>query len=81
MHASVGKYINDKGIDLLYTFGEASMDIHEKGKKFVDEAIHFDSKDKMIRYISSILQQRDIILVKGSRGMRLEEVVEALIQC
>ncbi len=80
MHASVGQYLEGKGINGLYTFGEASMEIHEKGKHHVDEAIHFDTKDKMIRYLTSIVDQGDVVLVKASRGMRLEEVVEALVK-
>ncbi|MBI5975495.1 UDP-N-acetylmuramoyl-tripeptide--D-alanyl-D-alanine ligase [Staphylococcus canis] len=79
MHISVGKYLAEKNIDFLYTFGEAAMDIHEKGKHFVEEAIHFDTKDKMIRYISSIIRPKDTVLVKASRGMKMEEVVDALL--
>nr|WP_279017876.1 UDP-N-acetylmuramoyl-tripeptide--D-alanyl-D-alanine ligase [Staphylococcus schleiferi] len=80
MHASVGQYLDGKGINGLYTFGEAAMEIHEKGKHHVDEAIHFDTKEKMIRYLTSIVDQGDVVLVKASRGMRLEEVVEALVK-
>ncbi|PCF86060.1 UDP-N-acetylmuramoyl-tripeptide--D-alanyl-D-alanine ligase [Staphylococcus intermedius] len=80
LHASVGKYLENKGIDQLYTFGEGAMAIHENGKGYVNEAIHFDQKDKLIRYLTSIVEQNSVVLVKASRGMHLEEVVEALVQ-
>ncbi|WP_086429172.1 UDP-N-acetylmuramoyl-tripeptide--D-alanyl-D-alanine ligase [Staphylococcus cornubiensis] len=80
LHASVGAYLEGKGINQLYTYGEGAMDIHEKGKSFVQEAIHFDKKDKLIRYMTSIVGQHSVVLVKASRGMHLEEVVEALVQ-
>lgn len=80
LHMSVGHYLENKSINMLFTYGKAALDIHEKGKRHVDEAIHFNDKTKMARYISSILTSNDKVLVKGSRGMKLEEVVEALVQ-
>ncbi|UEX90714.1 UDP-N-acetylmuramoyl-tripeptide--D-alanyl-D-alanine ligase [Staphylococcus ratti] len=79
LHMSVGLYLEHKNIDTLYTYGEAARDIHEKGKHFVKEAIHFQDKSQMIRYVKSILEPQDNVLVKGSRGMKLEEVVDTLI--
>lgn len=80
LHMSVGQYLENKKIQMLYTYGEAALDIHEKGKRHVEEAIHFNDKTKMTRYIASILSASDKVLVKGSRGMKLEEVVDALIE-
>ncbi|NHM75728.1 UDP-N-acetylmuramoyl-tripeptide--D-alanyl-D-alanine ligase [Staphylococcus sp. 11007852] len=79
LHMSVGHYLEDKNIDMLYTYGEAARDIHEKGKRHVQEAIHFSDKSQMIKYVKSILNSQDKVLVKGSRGMKLEEVVDGLI--
>ncbi|EGQ2811817.1 UDP-N-acetylmuramoyl-tripeptide--D-alanyl-D-alanine ligase [Staphylococcus pseudintermedius] len=80
LHESVGAYLENKGIHQLYTFGEGAMAIHEKGKAYVNEAIHFDQKDKLMRYLTSIVEQHSVVLVKASRGMHLEEVVEALVE-
>lgn len=80
LHESVGAYLENKGIHQLYTFGEGAMTIHEKGKAYVNEAIHFDQKDKLMRYLTSIVEQHSVVLVKASRGMHLEEVVEALVE-
>lgn len=80
LHMSVGQYLENKEIQMLYTYGEAALDIHEKGKRHVEEAIHFNDKTKMTCYIASILSVSDKVLVKGSRGMKLEEVVDALIE-
>ena len=39
----------------------------------------FKEKADLIRSLKGYVQANDKVLVKGSRGMKLEEVVEALI--
>ena len=41
-------------------------------------AVHFDDVGKLNEWLSHELHAGDVVLVKGSRGMRLERVVEAL---
>ncbi|MCG3402711.1 UDP-N-acetylmuramoyl-tripeptide--D-alanyl-D-alanine ligase [Staphylococcus massiliensis] len=78
MHASVGTYLDGKGIDVLYTFGDASQSISHSGKAHVNQCAHFTDKTELIETLKAQLSSEDVILVKGSRGMKLEEVVEAL---
>lgn len=43
------------------------------------ERVHiFDSKQEAIDLLREILEPGDVVLVKGSRGMRMEEIVSAL---
>ncbi|UXR83528.1 UDP-N-acetylmuramoyl-tripeptide--D-alanyl-D-alanine ligase [Staphylococcus sp. IVB6214] len=79
LHAEVGVYLEDKSIDILFTYGDESKAISETGYKYVEQAQHFDSKTALIDTLSKMLEADDTVLVKGSRGMKLEEVVEALI--
>ncbi|KIX91377.1 UDP-N-acetylmuramoylalanyl-D-glutamyl-2, 6-diaminopimelate--D-alanyl-D-alanine ligase [Staphylococcus microti] len=79
LHAEVGRYLADKAIDVLFTYGEASEALNKAGAPYVRQAKHFDSKDQLIETLSAMLESEDVVLVKGSRGMKLEEVVEALI--
>ncbi len=39
---------------------------------------HFNTKDEIATVLRSVLQKGDIVLVKGSRGMKMEEVIEKL---
>ena len=80
MHKSVGDYLEDKAIANLYTFGNESKFINETGQPHVDKAVHFEDKQLLIDHILDNMTQGDKILVKGSRGMKLEEVVEAIIE-
>ena len=78
MHEAVGQYLADKGITALFTFGTEANYIHDSGKGFVQEAQHFEDKQALINELKAYKEPADKILVKGSRGMKLEEVVEAL---
>ena len=79
MHIGVGNYLEEKHIDVLYTFGNEAKYIYDSGQQHVEKAQHFNSKDDMIGVLTSDLKAHDRVLVKGSRGMKLEEVVNALI--
>jgi UDP-N-acetylmuramoyl-tripeptide--D-alanyl-D-alanine ligase len=47
-------------------------------KKLGPAARHFDDVGELVGWLRGELQRDDVVLVKGSRGMRLERVVEAL---
>ena len=40
---------------------------------------HFDEKEALLSSLNDIISKGDKILVKGSRGMRMEEIVEEII--
>ncbi len=47
-------------------------------KKLGAAARHFDDVEALVAWLRGELERDDVVLVKGSRGMRLERVVEAL---
>lgn len=75
-HRELGKYVRDK-CDILITVGEASEYIYEEAKNFID-ARHFISKEEACKYLESLLKRDDLILIKGSRGMRMEDITKCL---
>lgn len=80
-HRGVGKYARDKGIDYIITVGKAAADIANGALKAgaTEESINvFDSNEKAVEFLKSFLKQDDTVLVKGSRGMKMEQIVEAL---
>ena len=79
LHEQVGKHIVDKNIDVLLCVGKASHFIVEKAKSLgYTQAYHFDSNLDLMNYLDGFIKENDVLLVKGSNGMKLKEVVEHL---
>lgn len=73
MHAEVGAYAQQHGIDVLLTLGSASA---FAARAFGPSAQAFDAIDTLNNYLTSLLPAN--VLVKGSRSTRMERVVRAL---
>ena len=81
-HYGVGEYIATKNIDEVVTIGnEAKAIVKAVEDAGVDIVTHsFDSNQEAINYLKEKLITRDAVLVKGSRGMHTDEIVNAIIQ-
>ncbi len=75
MHADVGGSIREAGIDRLYAHGDLSR---RAAEEFGEQAEWFESLDSLVDEVGGQLDSGVNVLVKGSRGMRMERVVEAL---
>lgn len=76
LHEDVGRIAKEKGIDELLAFGELSQ---ATAKAFGDDGQYFLEKQELIDFAVKQLHENVSILVKGSRGMRMEEVVNQLV--
>lgn len=74
-HTEIGNYAKEK-VDLLIAIGEYK-DCYKKGFT-LDNIITFEHKEDFISSINNILKGNDVILVKASRGMKFEEIVNSL---
>jgi len=74
-HEEIGRYARERGIDHLYATGElcrAAVAAFGKGAR------HFVSVDELIAAAQAEVLSNAAALVKGSRFMRMERVVQAL---
>ncbi|KHF38485.1 UDP-N-acetylmuramoyl-tripeptide--D-alanyl-D-alanine ligase [Halalkalibacter okhensis] len=80
-HYEVGKGIDQDKIDFVLTFGELGKNIAAGANvHFTEKQVFaYDDKQALITKLQEVAGDGDIVLVKGSRGMKLEEVVHALM--
>lgn len=74
-HKKIGEYAAGK-VDYLIAIGE-NKDEFKDGYKS-ESIITFSSKEQFLKEINKFISENDIILVKASRGMRFEEIVNEL---
>jgi UDP-N-acetylmuramoyl-tripeptide--D-alanyl-D-alanine ligase len=74
-HAEMGAYARNKGVDCLCTLGSIS---ENAAGNFGSGGRHFSSVESLVEALAPSLGTGDTVLVKGSRFMRMERVVEAL---
>lgn len=76
-HEGVGRYAAAKGIGTLLALGEASA---FSAKAFSEGALVFATHQELIDYLSSSDMEGGTVLVKGSRGARMDIVVDGLVK-
>ncbi|MGC8863922.1 MAG: glutamate ligase domain-containing protein, partial [Armatimonadota bacterium] len=81
-HMELGRAVRDAGVDLLVVVGRLARLISrsaiDSGMR-VENVSEFDDSYEAAREVPAKLRERDVVLVKGSRAMKMERVVEALL--
>jgi UDP-N-acetylmuramoyl-tripeptide--D-alanyl-D-alanine ligase len=75
LHAEVGRFAREAGVDVLMAFGEASR---HAVQAFGHGAMHFNDLETLTKAAAREALAGSTILVKGSRFMRMERVADAL---
>ncbi|MGJ7913438.1 UDP-N-acetylmuramoyl-tripeptide--D-alanyl-D-alanine ligase [Neobacillus sp. LXY-1] len=79
-HLQIGEGLNPEKIDKLFTYGKLGSHIAEGAKKVLGEerVFAFLDKKELIGTLEGFVNEQTLVLVKASRGMKLEEVVKAI---
>lgn len=75
MHSEVGVVVRDAGVERLFTLGTLSAHASEA---FGEGGRAYSDLESLVSDLQPALHENLNVLVKGSRGMRMERVVEAL---
>jgi UDP-N-acetylmuramoyl-tripeptide--D-alanyl-D-alanine ligase len=80
-HFRIGHMVGGIKPDLLFTHGTEAAAIAggaREGGLDPGRIMHVGERDALRGAVTAALREGDVILVKGSRGMRLEEIAEAV---
>ena len=72
LHKEVGEYAKAKGINVVLGYGELAKEIT---KAFGRKGIFFNNEDSLKSYLKKNITSKDVILIKGSRGMKMERFI------
>lgn len=80
-HRQIGEYLRNRRIDEVIVVGQKALDI----KKALDECetkyartFSFMDNDEVAIYLMAIMKPEDIVLIKGSNSMNLNQIVKIL---
>ena len=83
MHKNLGDIIVNNHIDVLITVGDESKEIDKKVIQLgmnKDMVVHFDKESDTYQYLKGFLKKKDVVLLKGSHGIHLDNVVEEIMK-
>jgi UDP-N-acetylmuramoyl-tripeptide--D-alanyl-D-alanine ligase len=73
LHIDLGDYAKIQGVDILLGYGDL---IRHAVFAFGDNGFFFKSKIELIDFLKKNLAGKENILLKGSRSMRMEEILD-----
>lgn len=80
LHREAGKRAATAGVEMLVAVGTLTRSAAETARRAgVPEVHHHTDSKKAAESLEEFLKDGDLIVIKGSRGMRMERVVEALV--
>ncbi|MFL2716099.1 MAG: UDP-N-acetylmuramoyl-tripeptide--D-alanyl-D-alanine ligase [Gammaproteobacteria bacterium] len=71
-HKQIGKYAADKGIDIILAIGDHTK---HSANEFGENGFFFECEKELKDFINNNVKSNDIVLLKGSRGMKMERFI------
>ena len=78
-HRQIGEYLQDKKIDFVFCLGPFSRQVIEELQRKKTHHIRFEyfkSHKELVQALNQQLREKDILLLKGSRGMSMEKILD-----
>lgn len=79
LHEKVAQELIDNNIDAIISIGKEMEFLHNYlENKNISNIYHLDNKDGLIELFNKIKQDNDVVLLKGSNGLRLFDLIDEL---
>ncbi len=80
LHYEIGKYLLKKDIDVLIALGKLAKNIYRGFKENradpdKSQCYYFPEKEGFRSNLKNLVKSRDIVLIKGSRANKMEEII------
>lgn len=81
-HAEVGRFAGRTGLDYVIAVGEFAKGYAEGAVSFLpdDRVLYCKDKQELMPKLDTLLAAGDVVLVKASRGMKMEEIVKEILK-
>jgi len=79
MHKNLAPAIISNGAAQVYLTGELMKNLYEELHNKLPDVRYFENPEDIIEFSGSLDKSNSVILVKGSRGMKMERVVKKII--
>ena len=80
LHAGIGDYLGKAGIDCLVAVGELAKHIYDAAQAAgVPDCRYCPDKEAAKPVLDSVVRPGTTVLVKASRGMAMEQLVDYLL--
>lgn len=74
-HRAVGELVKKMRFSNLYTYGKESYNTFLAAKGLGNN-FYFDTKEDLEKFLKAMVKRGDVIYIKGSRGMKMEDVID-----
>lgn len=82
-HFKLGQYLAKKSLDFIFTLGKQAAVIGDGAVKAdfsAQKVLNLSVQKDLIIYLQKYLKAGDLVLIKGSRGNKMEKIAEALLE-
>lgn len=81
-HKEIAGELDPQQLDYVLTIGTLAENISNAAKENFPEGtcFHFDSKEELLEKLKEIIAPNTLVMVKASRAMKLEDIVNGLIE-
>ena len=81
LHAQVGAYAAEQGLDVLVCIGRLSRHMYEAARESgkINQLHYFETKEQFLQYPYHVgFEKGDTVLIKASHGMAFNQITEAM---